>query len=373
MMAASFRYYMPTEVRFGCGVLEDVKPVVEGLEAKRVLIVTGKSAAWKRGVIDRIKELLDGKEITVFDDVESDPSVETVDKAVYATSDVDVILGLGGGSPLDVAKAASVVSANGGKAVEYIRGKGIMKAGPPVIAIPTTAGTGSEVTEVAVLSDRSRMVKKSFRSRHMYPSAALDDPQLTVTMPKEVTASSGLDALTHAIEALTSKMSQPMPDVLCMEAAKLVLDNIVRAYDDDSDMEAREAMMLGSLMAGFGITHAGAGLAHGLSYSLWKAADTPHGLACGVVLPHVMRLNLGYEKGKYDQLARHCRLKDAQELILKVEEIKAALSVPDFLRDVGVKADDIGGMVELGLSGSTRGNPRPVDWETLNLFLRGII
>ena len=364
---------MPTRVRFGRGVVGELRSYVNELGAKRILLVTGSKSMKKAGFLGRVAGLLDGLDVTVFDEVESDPSVETVGKAVEAAGEVDAIVSLGGGSVIDAAKAVSVVLGNGGDISAYLMGRKVEEPGPPVIAIPTTAGTGSEVTEVSVLTDKKRMIKKSFRSVYMYPAVALDDLELTKTMPKDVTASSGLDALTHAVEALTSKKSQPIPDQLCLEAARIIAGNILKAYENGDDLKAREAMMLGSLMAGFGITHAGAGLAHGLAYSLWKVAGTTHGLACGILLPHVMKYNLGYEEGKYEQLARHCGFKKPGDLISKIVELNSAMGIPKRLAEIGVREDDVESMIELGMSGSTKVNPRPVDETAIRNFLLEII
>jgi len=368
-----FQYHLPTRIMFGVGVLDELGPVVNEFHPKRVLVVTGRGAMRRTGVLDRVVELLGDRDVLVFEDVESDPSTDTVDRAAALGDGADLIVGLGGGSSLDAAKAVSVVLGNGGKASELIRGKSIAKHGPRIIAIPTTSGTGSEVTEVSVLSERAGRVKRSFRSVHMYPAVALDDPELTRTMPKDVTCSSGLDALTHAVEALTSKKSQPIPDVICLEAGRLVLENIGVAYEDGGNMESRNSMMLGSLMAGFGITHAGAGLAHGLSYSIWRVKGTAHGLACGILLPHVMRFNLGHDGGKYVRLARACGLKKPEDLIFRIEDVCRSMGVPERLGELGFSSDDIEPMIGLGMGGSTKLNPRPVDEKTMRGFIESII
>ncbi len=366
-----FTYHTPTEVRFGRGVVDELPSVMKELGACNVVVVTGKTAMRKTGILDRVTSMLEKQEVTVFDEVENDPSVDTVDRGAEVVRGSDAIIALGGGSPMDAAKAMSVVSANGGTSIEYLRGCGVGEPGPPLVAVPTTSGTGSEVTEVSVLSDVGNRVKKSFRSRFMYPTVALDDPELTVSMPTSVTASSGLDALTHAIEAHTSNRHQPIGDVLCMEAAKVVLENLTTAYRDGGNMEARERMMLAGLMAGYGITHAGAGVAHGLSYSLWRVTGISHGLACGTVLPYVMRFNM--ECTDYAGLARHCGLQTPEELVEKVEEINEILGVPATLGELGVKEEHIPEMVEVGLSGSTRSNPRPVDEKGLAELIKNMI
>jgi len=364
-----FTYHMPTKVRFGCGVLDELGKHAHGLGAKRALVVTGRGSMRKTGTLDRVIGLLDGFDAGVFEDVEPDPSTETVDEGVKAAKKCDLIVALGGGSALDAAKAISAVAGNGGKASEYLNGRKAEKPGPGIIAIPTTAGTASEVTEVVVLSDKERKIKRSFRSVRMYPAIALDDPELTLTMPKEVTASTGLDALSHAVEALVSKNSQPITDTLCMAAAKLVLENLETAYEDGSDIRARENMLLASLTAGFGITHAGAGLAHGLSYSLWTVKGMPHGLACGLLLPHVMRFNLGYVGGKYAALAGFCGYKSPEALIGRLEELNMALGVP---KNIGLRESDLPAMIS-GAGGGVKVNPRPADEKQLASFIRAMM
>jgi alcohol dehydrogenase len=372
-MMKTFNYHMPTRVLFGCGALDELTSVAKEMNVKKALVVSGKGSMRKTGTLERVISLLGETECIVFEDVESDPSNETVDEGVQLGQDCKAVIGLGGGSALDAAKAISAILGNGGSAGEYIKGKKADRPGPPIIAIPTTSGTGSEVTEVSVLADRKQMIKKSFRSKHMYPAVAIDDPILTKTMPDNITASSGLDALTHAIEALTSKKSQPITDVLCLEAGKLILENIRTVYEDGQDMIARENMMLGSLIAGFGITHAAAGLAHGLSYSLWKVAETPHGLACGMLLPHVMRFNTGYDGGKYEILARYCGFKNQEDLIGRVEDLNKVMRVPSRLRGLGISDANVEDMVGLAMGGSTQVNPRPIDEKEMAEFIMAII
>jgi alcohol dehydrogenase class IV len=369
----TFTNHMPTKVVFGNGCLNRLGDETRCLGAERIVVVTGRGAMRKTGTLDAVLGLLEGFDVVVFEEVEADPSVETVDSIAEAAAGCDTVVALGGGSPLDAAKAASLVVACGGSARSYLMGEASATKGLNLIAVPTTAGTGSEVTEVSVLSDRTAGLKRSFRSPHMYPKVALDDPQLTKTMPKAVTASSGLDALTHAVEALTSKRSQPLTDPLCMEAAKLALENLEKAYADGQDMTARENMMLASLTAGYGITHAGAGLAHSLSYGLWKAADTPHGLACGTLLPHVMGYNLGYEGGKYARLAKYCGLEDAEELIHRVAEVAESVGAPKNLRGLGIGEKDIDAMAEEAMGGSTKVNPRALNSKQMRQFITEIL
>ncbi|MFH1403331.1 MAG: iron-containing alcohol dehydrogenase [Candidatus Altiarchaeota archaeon] len=369
----NFEYHMPTRVIFGSGVLDRLGEIVGESDAGKALIVTGSGSMRKTGVLERVISLLGDVSVEVFDNVESDPSVDTIDDAVEYAREVDLIVGLGGGSPLDAAKAISAVVGNGGNAGDYLKGRGIKNPGPGMVAIPTTSGTGTEVTQISVLSDRKTMIKKSIRSPLIYPRVALDDPTLTRTMPREVTAYTGMDALTHAIEAYSSLKSQPMTDILCMEAVRIVLDNIENAYVDGGDMVTRERMMYASLIAGFGITHASAGLAHGLSYAVWRVAGVPHGVAVGLLLPHVMMFNMKAVGGKFDALAEYCGLCDAGELVSRIVEVKESIGIPARLGGIGVGVDDVDSMVELGLGGSTKANPRMVDGDLLAAFIGGII
>jgi alcohol dehydrogenase class IV len=364
-----FTYHLPTKVVFGYGVVETLAEAALELDIEKALLVSGKGAMRKTGTLDRCLKLLEDVDVILYEDVEADPSVATVDEMVDVGRDCTHIVALGGGSPIDAAKAASVVLGNGGSSIDYLMGKRPSKMGPPIIAIPTTSGTGSEVTEVSVLSERESKFKKSFRSHFMYPAIALDDPELTLTMPKQVTASSGLDALAHAIEAYVSIRSQPVTDHLCLEAVKLVLDNLELAYEDGQDRVARENMMYASLIAGFAITHAGTGLAHGLSYGLWKAAESVHGLACGTLIPHVIEFNLDHVGVKYDRLAKYCRLKSVHELVDRIRQLNEVVGAPPYLRGLGIEEKDIESMIESGLKGSSLNSPRPIDEKNIRAFL----
>ncbi|MBU0762699.1 MAG: iron-containing alcohol dehydrogenase [Candidatus Altiarchaeota archaeon] len=368
-----FNYFLPTKVLFGPVASEKVGNELTLNRCRRVLVVCGRKSMRETGILDKILGCLGEFEVVLFESVESDPSTETINEGVKHAKGCDAVVGLGGGSALDAAKAISVVATNGGDAVKYLEGKKADKIGIPVFAIPTTAGTASEVTQVSVLSDHGKKIKKSFRSQYMYPKTALVDYTLTLSMPKNVTASSGLDALTHAIESMTSTKTQPIPNTICVEAAGLAVKNLGNAYKDGKDNVAMENMMLSSLMAGFGITHSGAGLCHGLSYAIWRLTEKPHGLICGMLLPHVMRYNRGYDRGVYGLLARHCRFKNENELIDKISELNNDMDVPEKLSEWSIGSDDIGEIVKYGMGGSTMTNPRETDPKELAGFIEDII
>ncbi len=366
-----FEYLMPTRVVFGNGCLDNLADHVTG---ENVLIVTGSGGAMKKtGVLKRVKCLLDGSNVKVFDKVEADPSLETVDAGAAICEGMDSIIALGGGSPMDAAKGIAACIGNECSAKDVLYKGKFKKSGPPIIAVPTTSGTGSEVTQVAVLSDREMMIKKSFRHESVYPRVAICDPELTVTMPKKITAQTGLDALSHALEALVAKKSQPITDTLCIEATKLILESLEGAYEFPTDMTFRKDMMLASLLAGFGITVAGAGLSHGLSYGVWKVTGMGHGLAVGLLTPHVMRFNIDHDVGKYLRCARACGYQSTQELIERIEMVNDALDVPKSLGAAGVNKDDMEALIATSLAGSARGNPRKVGKREAKKFIEGLI
>jgi alcohol dehydrogenase len=256
------------------------------------------------------------------------------------------MIGLGGGSVLDAAKSIALLATNPGGIEEY-EGREKYKAAPlPVLAIPTTCGTGSEVTWVSVVTHVQRKFKMSIKGPLMYPAAALVDPDLLTTLPTPLIASTGLDALTHAVEAYTAKPSSFLTDMLALEALRLIFRHLPAAYQDiRRNAEAREGLMLGSLLAGMAFGNSDVGAVHCLAESLGSLYDTPHGVACAVFLPHVMEFNLPAAEAKYARIAAVSGIeaKDlegaAAQLIHKVQEISRALSVPMF-RDLKIPEDD---------------------------------
>ena len=368
-----FTYLMPTKVVFGKGCVKGVGDAATELNAKKILVVTGKTSMKKTGVLDRVIKLLSDFEVEVFDKVESDPSTDTVDEGAEIAKKYDTILGLGGGSPLDAAKAISLVSANGGDTKKIMETGYAKIKGPDIIAIPTTAGTAAEITMISVLTNRDSMVKKSIRNPYLYPAIALDDVELTLTMPAEITVQTGLDALSHALEALVSTRNQPISDILCIEAAAKILKNIESTTLFGNDLMPRTEMLLASLMAGYGITNAGAGLAHGLSYGLWKASNIGHGLACGMLMPHVMEYNRKHVGDRYNKVAKKIGLENDKELIGLIFQINERLNVPKNLGELNIVEEDVPGIVDVSLGGAAKTNPRKVDVESAKMFLEDLL
>jgi alcohol dehydrogenase class IV len=241
----------------------------------------------------------------MFDRVEAEPALELADEGtkIALKDKCDAVVGIGGGSAMDVAKAVAVLVANRGKAVDYLGLNKVPGRGVPKIMVPTTAGTGSEVTFTAVFSRKDLKKKEGMNSQYLYPELALLDPKLTLSLPPEPTAATGIDALCHAIESYTSVNSSPMSEMVSLEAIDLISLSLRTCVHNGSNLEAREQMLLGSLYAGLGLANAGVGAVHSLSYPLGGKYGIPHGMANTIMLPPVMEFNLPAALEKFAVIA----------------------------------------------------------------------
>lgn len=289
----NFEFAAPQRILFGSGSLPQAGALARGL-GRRALVVTGRDPERAQ----RLLALLAAAEIaTAPFSIHGEPSTEDVRQGAALAVDfaADMVVGFGGGSPLDAAKAIAALAANGGDPLDYLEvvGKGLPLSKPsiPMMAIPTTAGTGSEVTRNAVLVSPAHGVKASLRSLSMIPRIALVDPELTVGMPPALTAGTGLDALTQLIEPLTSLRANPLVDVLCREGIVRVARSLRRAWADGRDLAAREDMAMASLFGGLALANAGLGVVHGFSGVVGGMFRAPHGAVCAALLPAVMAMN----------------------------------------------------------------------------------
>ena len=356
-------YFFPTHVVFGCGELAQLGTQAAKL-GRRALIVTGESAMRRLGILSRCEKILGeaGVSSVVFEGAEADPSLETVDAATNSCREeaCDLVIGLGGGSALDVAKAAAIIATKDGTARDYQAGKPIAAPGLPFIAIPTTAGTGTEGTGVSVLTNRATREKKSFRSPYMYPVVAIVDPELMVSMPPQVTAWSGMDAFTQALEAYVSTGATPITDALAFQAITMIWKALPRAFRDGGDLEARTDMACGALVAAMAFSNSRLGAVHGIAHPLGILYGIPHGLACGVILPYVVELNLEAADAKYTTVAGHVGLKRTGNLPRKILGMLGKLNMPTTLADYAIQESDWPLIIERSLpSGSLKANPRP--------------
>ncbi len=369
-----YEFRLPEKIIFGAGSLKMI-----GEEAKilgrKALLVVGKRAIKKAGILKRATEFLEksGVEVCLYEGVETDPSLETVDRGTVLAGEKGcrLVIGLGGGSVLDVAKAIAGMVNQEGSIEEYHEGKEICRPGLPFIAIPTTSGTGTEVTRNAVLINKKKGIKKSIRSPYLLPRLALVDAELTLSLPPAITAASGLDALTHAIESYVSLAAQPQTDALAIYAVKLIGVNLIRAFHEGDNLKVRENMAMGSLLGGMSFANARLGAVHALVHPLGAKFGISHGIACGLLLPYVMEFNLRVRAEKYGEIAEALgERRDAGRAIDVVRNLLKEMKMPQRLRDVGVGKDAIPGLVEdTKDSGSLKANPRPADEDDLRNIL----
>jgi len=344
------RYFIPTKVVFGVGALkklgEEIKSL--GLNPERTAVVCSPSAV-SHGYVKEIKEALNG-ETGVFSKVQQEPTVENaleILKEVKAFNPT-LIIAVGGGSPLDVAKAVSVMLTNEGEISDFIGvPEAFKKPGVPLVAVPTTAGSGSEVTPYAVLTDRKKMKKAPLISRHLFPKLAVDDPRLTLSMPGSVTVNSGIDAFTHAVEALLSKRAKTVSKLYSLKAAELIFKNLPRSAGNPADLKARSEVMMGSLLGGMAISLAGAGLVHTLAHILGVLKKIPHGLANAIFLVPVLRFYGLAAREEIEELGRAIGIEGSYgQVIDEVERFLNYLGIPESLREVGVERSDLPFFVE---------------------------
>jgi alcohol dehydrogenase class IV len=375
------RFYIPTEIITGVGCFAELGRVAERY-GQRTLLVCGRTAMRKSGILDRAVTYLRqaGLEVQVYDAVAGEPTLDVVEGGVELArkEKIQVIIGLGGGSAVDAAKAIAGLVNQAGTVQEYHKGRAPEDPGLPWIAVPTTAGTGAEVTKNAVLTDPERRVKASIRSDDWFARLALLDPELTIPMPPAVTASTGSDALCQAIESYVSIGAGPVTDALASEATARIGRSLARAYEDGEDVEARADMLYGSLLAGLALTNARLGGVHGMAHPLGLRYHIPHGTVCGLLLPYVMEYNLEYATAKYATVARLLGVDtsdmDEQESaatsVEVVWDILGVIDIPAHLAQFGVRQEDFPTIIAESLpSGSLKHNPRPLGEEDVRYIL----
>ena len=358
---SAFALRYPANVIFGRGALEQLGRETAIL-GTRAMLVCGQTAMRKQGILDQVLCVLEasGVEAAVFDEVESDPSLSTVHQGVQQARQAqrDVVIGLGGGSAIDAAKAIASVAKQPQSVCAYFEGVKIEYAGLPFIAVPTTAGTGAEMTSNAVLTDGRYQVKRSLRSPLMVAKTAIVDPELTRSMPPYVTACTGMDALAQAIEAFVTRGPNPVSDALSLRAIGLITEALPRAVQEGGDVDAREQMALGSMLSGMAFSTCGLGAVHGLAHPIGAKFGVPHGHVCAVLLPAVMRFNLPVRRDRYTEIGKVMGLGSADEMIRRVEDLLTQIGLSGKLRAWGISGSDLPEIVVGSRSGSMRKNPR---------------
>lgn len=297
----------PNLILAGIGALQKMGEEAKNLDAKKALVVTDKIMI-ETGIEGQVSSVLaeNGVSIDIFDEVKSDPDIENCDACINMAKagNYDLIVGVGGGSPMDIASIASVMCTNSGTVYDYFGVNLVKKPGIPTFLITTTAGTGAEVTPNAILTDHKDQLKKAIVSPYILPRAAVIDPVLTLSMPPVVTSFTGMDALTHAIESYTSMNATPLTDMYAREGIRLIAQSLRTAVNKGEKLEARYDMSMGSLYAGISLANAGVGAVHALAYPLGGQFNVAHGIANGLLLPHVMEFNYIADVTKFAEVAK---------------------------------------------------------------------
>ena len=367
----------PSTICYGPGAVRRTGAVLKDGGAGRVLIVTD-GGVRRAGIVDRVTSVLDRDGIAwdVFDRVQPEPVLENVREGLdrFASGDFDALLAVGGGSSIDCAKAISIARANGTDLASFKGVERVPKVGPPVYAVPTTAGTGSEVTRVLVITDTGRSEKMMIASRHAVCRGAIVDPELTVGLPRAITAATGVDAFAHALEAYVSLKAQPLTDVWALSAARRIGRNLRRAYSAGHDLAARSEVMLGATEAGLAFSNASVALIHGMARPMGAFFHLPHGVCIALLMPLVTRHSW------MASIERYAAITEAIGARLPGEpDESAAARLADLLQglvdDVGIRplreqlgpdverwASVIETMAEQAIeSGSPANHPLPVD------------
>jgi alcohol dehydrogenase class IV len=369
-------FRLPGAMYFGWGALEQVGPEAARL-GKRALLVTGRGSMKRLGVEDRVVKLLAdaGVDVVSFSGVESDPRSATVDRGGRAARGerCDLVIGLGGGSPMDTARAIAAMAVLEGSILDYVHGKPIDRPGLPLINIATTSGTASEITPVSVVLDEERQLKMGLKSPYWFARVAITDPELTLGMPPALTAATGLDALTHAVESYLSTGATPPSEGLSLRAIRLIGESLRAACRDGNDRAAREGMAMGSMLAGMAFANSGLGLVHGLVHSVGARYGVPHGACCGRLLPYVLRFNLPAAKEKLAEVAQALTgnaAATADDAVTGVEALLRDVGVPFGLADIGIRGEDMDVLAKDGLvAGAVRTNPRqPTEADALAIL-----
>ena len=361
------------EIVTGVGAVDCVGQRAKALGGK-ALVVTGRRAMRASGTTDTLLVLLAeaGVDSAAFEQVDHDPGVTCVDEGrlMRLAERCDVVIGLGGGSAIDAAKAIAGLANEEEPTSSFHDGQPVRQPGLPLIAIPTTSGTGAEVTRNAVLSDRERGIKKSIRADSMMPAVAVVDPQLAVSCSPPVTAAAGMDALVQAIEAYTSVHATPLTDALAFDAARRLLRWLGAAYDDGADLAAREQCAYASLMAGMALANARLGAVHGLAHPLGVRYGLAHGVVCALLMPPVMRMNAGHVGDKYQRLSHVA----GQDVVECVEGLVERFGLRAALEGVSIPREDFPAIVAESMpSGSLKANPKPVTEDDVTGLLEALV
>lgn len=358
----SFLHFAPTRLAFGLGAYKEAALELRALGKRRAMLVTDDVLARTTDLVERVKKSLGPTCVLVFTDVRPDSPTSIVDRgaALAREHEIDSLVSLGGGSAIDTAKGIAIAHTEGGSVLDHQGFQNLTRPTTPHVAIPTTAGTGSEVTRATVLLHESAQQKLIYADFHIFPRVALLDPELSVGMPASITAGTGLDALTHAIEAMHSQQREPIADALALQAIRYVRVHLPTAIRSPSDLDARGKMLLAATMAGQAFDNAQVGVVHAIAHSVGAMRHVHHGTANAIALPHCIRFNADEPSAAeaYREAAHafgldvaHVTPERAAHLLADaIEAFVAEVGLPTRLRDVGVTADDLDAIAQMSLT-----------------------
>lgn len=368
-----YKFVIPSQVVFGINALEKLAGFVP--EDSVVLVVSGSSAR-SNGILDELSKLLAPRTLFFYDRVAPEPTIQQVDEVreFMRGNRCNAVIAVGGGSALDVGKVAAAAADSALPTAEYFYNRASLPAqGYFMAALPTTAGTGAEVTPNGVFTDKTNNIKQSIRGGSILPALSLVDPVLCVKCPPQVTAASGLDALTQGIESYISRNANNATRAWAMQGVKLINDSIEKAYYNGEDLAARSDMSEGTMLGAMAFAVSGLGAVHGLAHPVGAVTHQPHGLVCGVLLPQVLKWNLSACRERLQELAQYCGYNTADELIERIEFLLQKFNISSKLSDLGLKGTDLEWVVKNSRSGSMRANPRDLSDAELTELLREML
>jgi len=366
-----FSFEQPTELEFGPRKIDVLPEKLDEMKIEKLLVVTDKGIE-KAGILDKIESNLDKINYKIYNGVDPNPKDLHVEEGteIAREFDPDGILALGGGSPIDCAKAiGTLMSGDSDDISEYYGKETVKEEILPFIAVPTTAGTGSEVTFSSVITDSDSNSKKSIRSPFLAPDVSILDPELTTSLPKSLTAYSGMDAFTHAIEAYTAKTATALTNMFALSSMELIIENIEKAFQEPNNMESRTSMLLGSTIAGIAFNHSDVASVHCMAESLGGKYDAPHGLCNSIILPYMMKYNMEYCPEKYARVAGIMGYEydtveqGAMKAVEGIKELNEKMEIPS-IDEIGFREHDIEELAEMSVNNlSNESNPREMKKE----------
>lgn len=370
----NWNFSLPVKIYFGTDKINELPEIINELGYKRGVLVCSNTLK-KNGVADKIIENCNGVIVAVFSDIRPNPTTDNVNNCVKVLreNNADFAVALGGGSPMDCCKAACAIAKGDDIIESYHTGGKPINADEviPMLAIATTSGTGSEITNISVLTDLNKNVKSTMNDALMYPKAAIVDPRLTLSVPPTVTASTGLDVLAHALESFWSVLHQPICEACAVHATRLVFKWLYKAYCEPENLEAREKMAEASIVAGVAFSNPRTAGSHACSFPLTNLYGVPHGEACAMTLDYFTRFNAEAENGRLHDFARDCGFSDAYHMADAITELKNKMGMAMTLTEIGVKTDEeIETLTKMSMTPLMERNIIPLSYDDIkNMYL----